>query len=76
MCLVPDDLDYAWLDRLVDQAESWSADDLATARRLLADQRRALGEEHTKDVRGRRRKQQVVEELESAIAGYGERCSR
>lgn len=74
--VVPDDLDYAWLGRLVDHTESWSAEDLAIARRLLADQGRALDDEHAKDVRGRRKKQEIVEELESAIARYGERRSR
>jgi hypothetical protein len=45
---VPDDLDYAWLGRLIDHPESWSADDLETARQLVADQKTALDEEHPK----------------------------
>jgi hypothetical protein len=72
---VPDDSDYAWLGRLIDHPGSWSADDLATARRL-ADQRRALDDEHTKDVRGRREQQDVVDALEAAIETYVERRSR
>jgi hypothetical protein len=73
---VPDDLDYAWLGRLIDHPESWSADDLATARQLVADQQIALDEEHPKDARGRQAKQDVIDALEAAIERHIARRTR
>ena len=73
---VPDDLDYAWLGRLIDHPESWSAPDLANARQLVAHQKRALDDEHPQDVLGRQAKQGVIDALEAAIETYVERRSR
>ena len=73
---VPDDLDYCWLGRLIDHPESWSADDLATARQLVANQKRALDDEHPQDVLGRQAKQGVIDALDAAIETYVERRSR
>jgi len=73
---VPDDVDYAWLGRLIDHPESWSADDLATARQLVAHQRRALDDEHPRDVQGRQAEQELIDALEAAIQAYVERRAR
>jgi hypothetical protein len=72
---VPDYVDYAWLGRLIDHPESWSADDLATARQLVAHQKRALDDEHPQDVRGRQAKQELIDALEAAAETYVERRS-
>lgn len=73
---VPDDFDYAWLGRLIDHPESWSADDLATARQLVAQQKAALDDEHPQDVQGRRAKQELIDALDAAVETYVERRSR
>jgi hypothetical protein len=73
---VPDDVDYAWLGRLLDHPESWSADDLATARQLVATQKAALDDEHPRDVQGRQAKQELIDALEVAVAMYVERRAR
>ena len=73
---VPDDVDYAWLGRLIDHPESWSADDLAIARQLVATQKAALDDEHPRDVQGRQAKQELIDALEAAIETYVERRSR
>jgi hypothetical protein len=67
---VPDDLDYAWLGRLTEHPEDWSAGDLATARQLVADQRRAIADAQPLDERTRRSMQEVVDGLEAAIEAY------
>jgi hypothetical protein len=73
---VPDDDDYAWLGRLIDHPDSWSADDLATARQLVAEQKSALDNEHPKDARGRQAKQDLIGALEAAIERHVEGRSR
>jgi hypothetical protein len=60
---VPDDLDYEWLGWLIADPEAWSTNDLASAEAVVADQKRAIGEEHPKDVRGRKAKQDLVDRL-------------
>ena len=55
---------------LIAHPEGWSADDLATAETLVADRKRAIDDEHPKDVRARESKQEVVDDLEAAIRAY------
>jgi hypothetical protein len=68
---VPDDFDYLWLDEFIANAPHWSDDDLATARSLLANQRRALSDTNPRDRRNRMNLQQVVDSLEQAIESHG-----
>jgi hypothetical protein len=63
---VPDDADYAWLQELLDRPE-WSADDLATAQFLLANQQHALDAADARDQRTVRRLGEVVDALQRAI---------
>ena len=65
---MPDNLDFEWLRWLVEHPTEWSDADLATAKMIVAWQTRAIEEEHPKDVRGRREKQELVHQLEAAIA--------
>jgi hypothetical protein len=64
---VPDDVDYIWLDAFIGDAPNWSTEDVATARSLLADQRRAVAEAHPRDTKTRERLGRVVSSLERAI---------
>jgi hypothetical protein len=64
---MPDDGDYATLDRLLGDPNNWTPDDLRTAEGLLAAQLEAA---RTSDQRDRRRvlaMQSVAEQLASAI---------
>ncbi len=70
---MPDDLHYAWLESLLAHSEAWTPADLAGAEAVIADQKRAVGESHPKDIRGRERMQAVVDALESAIRDYHRR---
>jgi hypothetical protein len=67
---VPDTSDYEWLGWLVAHPEEWTKSDLAAARSLLADQRRAVEGAHPKDVKNRRSLQAVVDQLETALRTY------
>lgn len=64
---MPDNADYAWLEQFLAASATWSEDNLATARSMLENQRRAVEEAHPRDVRGRRSLQEVVDLLEAAI---------
>ena len=67
---VPDDQDYAALDRLLAEPESWTPLQAHTARVLLANQEDALASAHPKD-RGRRAGMQgVADRLRAAIEAH------
>ncbi len=63
--------DYTWLDEFIADAPHWSEEDVATARSLLANQKRAVNEAHPLDRRNRARLQGVVDALERAIEKRG-----
>jgi hypothetical protein len=65
---VPDTVDYEWLGWLVAHPEQWTRSDLAAARSMLADQRRAVENAHPN--KGRRPLQAVVDQLETALRTY------
>jgi hypothetical protein len=67
---VPDNVDYEWLGWLTSHPDEWSVEDLETAQALVASQKRAIEDEHPKDLRGRQAKQEVVDQLEAAIRTY------
>jgi hypothetical protein len=67
---VPDDLDYAWLGSLVEHPEQWTEEDLAAARFMLTNQKRALDEAHPRDRARRQSLQETVDALEAAIEKY------
>jgi hypothetical protein len=69
--VVPDHFDYEWLSEFCGKAQNWGPDELATARSMLADQRRALDESHPSDRKTRKRLQHVVNQLKRAIESYG-----
>lgn len=64
---MPDNQDYEWLGWLVSHPQEWTADDLATARSMIVDQRRAIAESHPLDVKTLRSMQEVVDQLEAAV---------
>jgi hypothetical protein len=64
---VPDDVDYEWLAWLVEHPNEWSQDDLARARFMLTNQKRALQEAHAEDRTNRQSLQDVANALEAAI---------
>ena len=68
---MPDDFDYAWLGEFIDNAPNWSEEDLATARSILADQKRTVTEAHPRHRRNREKLQSVVDALERAIETHG-----
>ena len=70
---MPDDFDYAYLGGLLERPEEWTRDDLANAKAMLDNQRRAVAEAHPKDAKNRRTLQGVADALESAIARYDAR---
>ena len=63
---MPDDADYAWLQKLLDRPE-WSTDDLATAEFVLANQQQALDAADPRDQLTVRRLGEVVDALQRAI---------
>jgi hypothetical protein len=67
---MPDDVDYAWLQELLEGRE-WSEEDLATARSLLENQQRALDEAHPRDHRNRQALEEVVAALQRALEAHG-----
>jgi hypothetical protein len=70
---MPDDFDYASFGEFLERAESWSQEDLETARFLLANQRRAVRDSHQRDRRSRRALQDVADALERAIDRHSAR---
>ena len=71
---MPDDLDYAWLGELLRDPRAWSDGDAATVRSMIATQRAALAEEHPRDATSRLASEQLIDELEIALAVYEARA--
>jgi hypothetical protein len=67
---VPDNQDYEWLGWLVSHPEEWTKHDLATARSMIVDQRRAIEDSSPLDVKTLRSMQEVVDQLEAAVRAH------
>lgn len=67
---MPDNQDYGDLGRLLAAPGSWSVDDAASARSLLASQDSAVASVHLLDQRRRESMQAVADDLRAAIAKY------
>lgn len=67
---MPDDLDYAWLGEFIAHPRRWS-EDLAIARTLLENQRRALEETDPRDRRHRPAPEDTVNALQEATDTRG-----
>jgi hypothetical protein len=68
---MPADLDYAWLGEFIAHPPRWSEEDLAIARTLLENQRRALEETDPRDRRHRPALEDTVNALQEAIDTRG-----
>jgi hypothetical protein len=72
---VPENQDYEWLGRLVDNPEKWTEDDLAAVQFMIETQKRAIADSHPEDEQGRRSYQDVVDQLEAALRAHLARAS-
>ncbi len=70
---MPDNEDYAALDRLLSSPEAWSAEDASAARSHLRHQEDAVMSVHPRDAHRREAMQAVADDLRAAIIIWEQR---